>query len=152
MGATGWYDANMKWASDVALQYRKLRAFEQVVGQIRLHRLVKDVLLGRIIREPEELGRSLGKRMWTTDRSLVYELEPEAEERTARCTRVWRPPVRLTLSGQMVGKKGSVTFRDWIEEEEVQSVADACLAAWPKKSENKRPSMDEILLAAEPRS
>ena len=45
-GTAGWYDANMKWAADTELPYRRQRAFEQIVGQIRVHRLVKDALLG----------------------------------------------------------------------------------------------------------
>ena len=68
----------------------------------------------------------------------------KAAVRTARCGGVQRPPERHSPPEKTVGGKGSVAFRDWIEEEEVQSVADACLARDIHKREEQE-AADEIL-------
>ena len=47
-GSAGWYDANMKWAADTELPYRRQRAFEQIVGQIRVHRLLEYALIDAV--------------------------------------------------------------------------------------------------------
>ena len=86
-GTSEWYSEHLNWSTSTigknALRGRKMLSLMQVVGQIRIHRIVKEVMFSEIIRDPEKLNvRGLPD-------SPVYEDVKEAEGEMMRARPDW---------------------------------------------------------------